>query len=198
MKRADWKWQILLTVPPHRPSAAAGAANRMTDPVTAYLGIGSNLDDPLAQVTRAVNELAHCKGIRVLRCSPWYGSQAVGPGAQPDYVNGAIEINTVLEPVALLRALQEIEQQHGRKRDVRWGARTLDLDILLYGDAVITGPDLQVPHPRLHERAFVLKPLADLCPTHEIPCPSSGKNETITQLLSHLPGQGIWLLEIPH
>jgi 2-amino-4-hydroxy-6-hydroxymethyldihydropteridine diphosphokinase len=169
----------------------------MSEPVTAYLGIGSNLDDPRAQVARAVNKLTQCAGIRVLRCSTWYGSRAVGPGVQPDYVNGVIEIETSLEPLALLHALQEIEQAHGRKRDTRWGARTLDLDILLYGDTVIIDPDLRVPHPRLHERAFVLKPLADLCPDREIPCPSSGKNATITQLLSHLPEQGVWLLETP-
>ena len=164
----------------------------------AYLGIGSNLDNPLAHVTRAVQELQHCEGLSVLRESRWYGSRAVGPGTQPDYVNGVIEINSALAPLALLDTLQDIEQRHGRTRETRWGARTLDLDLLLYGDLIIDTPRLQIPHPRLHERTFVLQPLADLCPTREIPCPNSGKNETIAHLLHHLETQDVWPLETTH
>lgn len=167
----------------------------MTDCITCYLGIGSNLDQPLAHVTRAVSELDTIDGVHVMRCSRWYGSKAIGPGVQPDYVNGAIEIETTLEPHALLHALQGIEQQHGRTRDTRWGARTLDLDILLYGNAVVDTQELQIPHPGLCERLFVLLPLADLCPAREIPCPSRGKNETIASLLHQLPASGVWPLE---
>lgn len=167
----------------------------MTETVIAYLGIGSNLDNPLAQVTRAQRELNAIPGIRVQRVSPWFGSKAVGPGQQPDYVNGAIEIATTLEPLALLRALQQLEQQHGRVRNQRWGARTLDLDILLYGEQRIDLPDLQVPHPRLAERAFVLTPLARLCPERRLPSPSAGKSETIASLSGRLPTQDVWQLD---
>jgi len=166
----------------------------MTEAVLAYLGIGSNLDDPLAHVMRAVDELAHRDGIQVRRMSHWYGSTAIGPGTQPDYVNGAVEIETTLDPLTLLRHLQTIEQAHGRTRGERWDARTLDLDILLYDDAVIDTPDLQIPHPRLADRRFVLAPLADLCPERTVPCPSTGKNATIAGLLQQLPAPGVWRL----
>ena len=147
----------------------------MTNTVHACLGIGSNLDHPLEQVTRAVQALDHTPGIQVSRLSRWYGSKAIGPGTQPDYVNGVVEITTSLSPAALLEALQAIEHRHGRIRTEHWGARTLDLDILFYDDQQILTPDLQIPHPRIHERRFVLQPLADLTPDRRVWCPSSKK-----------------------
>jgi len=93
----------------------------------------------------------------------------MGPEDQPDYINAVARLETWLEPHDLLRALQAIEQQHGRVRQLRWGARTLDLDLLLYGDAIIDRPELKVPHPGLHQRPFVLYPLQDIDPALMIP-----------------------------
>lgn len=131
---------------------------------SALIGIGSNLDSPQAHVNSACTDInAHPK-IELINCSPWYGSKAVGPGQQSDYVNGAIEISTTLSPLHLLDALQHIEHQHGRVRSEKWGARTLDLDILWYNAEIIHETRLQVPHPRISERNFVLFPLRDIAP----------------------------------
>lgn len=131
-------------------------------PKLAYVGIGSNLDDPLAQAERACHQLAEHPDIQLEKRSPWYQSTAVGPGQQDDYVNGAVLLSTGLSPQALLIALQSIEHTQHRQRTLRWGPRTLDLDILLFGGHVIDSPSLQIPHPRLSERNFVLQPLLDL------------------------------------
>ncbi|TQV68297.1 2-amino-4-hydroxy-6-hydroxymethyldihydropteridine diphosphokinase [Exilibacterium tricleocarpae] len=127
-----------------------------------YIALGSNLADPLQQVTTALAELSDLAQTRLLASSPWYRSRAVGPGSQPDYINGVAHLRTRLAPQALLLALQAIEQQHRRVRTQHWGPRTLDLDILLYGSQQIHSDTLQIPHPRLAERNFVLYPLADL------------------------------------
>jgi len=156
-----------------------------------YIGIGSNLNDPLRQVATALGALANIPDTSVLRRSPWYRSPAVGPGVQPDYVNGVIELESTLTPFELLHHLQHIEMQQGRQRSIRWSARTLDLDILLYGDQRIETPELQIPHPRLSERNFVLVPLATLSPQRQLPVPCSPnasgvKNATIGALLAEL------------
>lgn len=130
--------------------------------ITAYIGLGSNLAEPLAQVESAARELAALPGCELLALSPRYRSAPMGPADQPDYINAVAALATQLEPLALLDALQAIEQQHGRQRLVHWGARTLDLDLLLYGQQQIDHPRLRVPHPGLLERAFVLVPLADI------------------------------------
>jgi 2-amino-4-hydroxy-6-hydroxymethyldihydropteridine diphosphokinase len=131
--------------------------------VAAYLGIGSNLNDPLAQVNRAFAELAGLRKTRLTACSALYRTAPVGPQDQPDFINAAARIETRLGARELLDALQAIERRHGRLRDgTRWGPRVLDLDILLYGDAVIDRPGLRIPHPELARRAFVLVPLADI------------------------------------
>jgi 2-amino-4-hydroxy-6-hydroxymethyldihydropteridine diphosphokinase len=140
----------------------------MTD-VAAYIGLGSNLDDPAAQLTAAIEELAELPDTRLLARSSLYRSAPMGPQDQPDYVNAVAQIRTALEPGVLLDALQAIEQAHGRVRSQHWGPRTLDLDILLYGDAVIDTPRLKVPHPGIAERNFVLYPLAEIDGDHEIP-----------------------------
>lgn len=140
------------------------------DSVAAYIGIGSNLDDPERQVRRAIEALASIPQTRCVRVSRLYRTSPWGRTDQPAFVNAAAEIATTLTPRALLDALLAIERQQGRHRDgTRWGPRTLDLDILLYGDRVIEAPGLTIPHPHLAERAFVLLPLADLDPALHVP-----------------------------
>lgn len=141
----------------------------MSDPVAAFIGLGSNLQDPRAQLVRAFDELAAIPATRLAARSPLYRSDPMGPPDQPDYINAVARLDTRLPAETLLDALQAIEQAHQRQRTVRWGPRTLDLDLLLYGDAVIAVEHLQVPHPQMHQRAFVLYPLADIAPTLVIP-----------------------------
>lgn len=149
-------------------AAAARADARPAS--TVYIGIGSNLETPVEQVRRAQRALAGLPRTRLLALSPLYRNPAVGPGEQPDYVNAVAAIDTQLPPRALLEALQAIEVAQGRVRGtVRWQPRTLDLDLLVYGDRVIDEDGLSVPHPNMRERAFVLRPLADLAPGLEVP-----------------------------
>jgi 2-amino-4-hydroxy-6-hydroxymethyldihydropteridine diphosphokinase len=135
----------------------------------AYIGLGSNLDDPVRQVSGALRELAGLPGSRLLRCSSLYRSQPLGPPDQPDYVNAAAAAQTDLLPVELLRELQLLERRHGRRRGVRWGPRTLDLDLLLFDELVLDIPALKLPHPELTRRAFVLVPLAEIAPAAVVP-----------------------------
>lgn len=128
----------------------------------AYIGLGSNLDNPHFQLDSAVEALRQTKHISVITCSYYYSSKAVGPGEQPDYVNAAIRCETSLSPMELLAELQRIENIHGRQRSIRWGARTLDLDLLLYDNICLDEPTLKIPHPEIHNRNFVLYPLQDL------------------------------------
>ncbi len=133
--------------------------------IDAYVGLGSNLGDPLAQLRRAVRALAALPGTRLCAVSPRYRNRPLGPADQPDYVNAVARLATDLAPRDLLAALQDIERAQGRVRDGRrWGPRTLDLDLLLYGDEVIDEPGLRVPHPGLAERDFVVLPLARVAP----------------------------------
>lgn len=130
--------------------------------VDAYIGLGSNLQQPHQQITTAIQEIAALQGVRQVEVSPLYRTAPIGPQDQPDFINGVLRLQTCLPPLDLLAALQAIEQTHGRVRVQHWGARSLDLDILLYGTQVIDLPSLQIPHPQIVHRAFVLKPLADL------------------------------------
>jgi 2-amino-4-hydroxy-6-hydroxymethyldihydropteridine diphosphokinase len=130
----------------------------------AYLGIGSNLGDRLANLQLAVDRLADAPGVRVVGVSPVYETAPVGGPEQPDYLNAVVALDTARSPHELLGLAQSIEQEARRVRTVRWGPRTLDVDVLLVGDERVDDPDLVVPHPRLRERAFVLVPLADLDP----------------------------------
>jgi 2-amino-4-hydroxy-6-hydroxymethyldihydropteridine diphosphokinase len=127
----------------------------------AFLGLGTNLGDRLANLQRAVDLLAATRGIDVLRSSRVYETAPVGP-PQPDFLNAVIEVDTDLEPHELLAAGAAVEHDLHRVRDVRWGPRTIDVDVLTYDDRVIDTAELTVPHPRMHERAFVLIPLMDL------------------------------------
>ncbi len=127
------------------------------------IALGSNLGDSLQTLETAVGTLATTPEIIVEAQSHWYRTAAVGP-PQPDYLNGCVIIQTMLTPHALLETLLTIEKQFGRVRRERWGPRTLDLDLLLFDDLVLEIPSLQIPHPRMTERAFVLVPLAEIAP----------------------------------
>lgn len=132
-------------------------------PQTAAIALGSNLGDRRATLEAALGALAAEAGIRVLRRSSWYRSPPVGP-PQPDYLNGCALLEVSLTPEALLDRLLAIETRFGRVRNERWGPRTLDLDLLLFGALVLESARLEIPHPRMRERAFVLVPLAEIAP----------------------------------
>ncbi len=132
-------------------------------PSLVYVGLGANLGERQAALRKALATIDELPSTRVMRVSPLYGSAPVDAGG-PDYLNAVAELTTTLAPQALLSALQTIELSAGRERPYRNAPRTLDLDILWFGDRVIDTPTLTVPHPRMAERAFVLRPLADLVP----------------------------------
>ena len=132
-------------------------------PALAYVGLGANLGERETALRSALAAIRRLPGTRVTRVSPLYGSAPVDAGG-PDYLNAVAELTTTLAPQALLEALQTIERGAGRERPYRNAPRTLDLDILWFGGQVIDSPALTVPHPRMAERAFVLRPLADLAP----------------------------------
>jgi 2-amino-4-hydroxy-6-hydroxymethyldihydropteridine diphosphokinase len=141
-------------------------------PTRAFIGLGSNLAHPRRQLAKALARLRALPGTRLLAVSPNYATAPVGGPAQPDYVNAVAMIETTLAPRALLAQLQAIERRQHRRRDAavpRNAPRTLDLDLLLYGARRIRSQQLTVPHPRMHERAFVLRPLTDLAPAVAIP-----------------------------
>lgn len=149
----------------------------MSGATLAYVGLGSNLGRPRRQIETAFTALAELPGSRLVGCSSLYASAPMGPADQPDYLNAVAAIRTRLAPLALLDALQAIESRQGRVRDRRWGPRTLDLDLLLYGDQRIELPRLQVPHPGIGRRAFVLAPLVELA--GEIQIPGQGSATTL-------------------
>lgn len=136
----------------------------------AFLALGSNLDDPRAQVLRGFDALARLPQTKLIARSRLYRSAPWGITEQPEFINAAAELDTTLEPRELLEALLAIERAAGRERNgARWGPRVLDLDLLLHGDRVVHESGLILPHPHLQERAFVLLPLHDLAPGLEVP-----------------------------
>ena len=143
----------------------------MTTSVIAFVGLGGNLGDPAATLGAALQALDEVQGTRLLRASRLYRTPAWGVEQQPDFINEVVMLETRLGAPALLESLFVIERRHGRVREAeqRWGPRTLDLDLLLYGDAMIDEPGLRVPHPYLHERAFALLPLLEIAADVEIP-----------------------------
>lgn len=145
--------------------------------VLAYVGLGSNLGDRRAALDGALAELAPRRVSRVVETAPW------GLAEQPPFLNAVAELETPLPPRALLDRLLDLERRFGRRRDVRWGPRTLDLDLLLYGDRQVREEGLDVPHPRLAERRFVLESLAELCPDRPVP----GLDRSVRQLLEACP-----------
>lgn len=175
----------------HGSGTGSGTRSEANPPrlrsVRAFVALGSNLEDPLRQVRSGFEALATIAQTSVAARSSLYRSLPLGPANQPDYINAAAALDTKLAPEALLVALQEIERAHGRVRDgERWGPRTLDLDLLLFGDLVRAEPELVLPHPGLTERAFVLLPLYEIAP--EQPVPGRG---LIRDLLKGVSTQGV-------
>lgn len=156
----------------------------MRDTVAAYLGLGANLGNAEAALGRAIACIAVLPGSSLVRCSSLYRSAAVDASG-PDYLNAVIEVATTLSPVELLVHLQRLEQAAGRERPYRNAPRTLDLDILLYGDQRIATAALCIPHPRMHARAFVLVPLAEIAP-HLVQ--AAQLNAVASQVIVRLPG----------
>ncbi|MDO6388353.1 MULTISPECIES: 2-amino-4-hydroxy-6-hydroxymethyldihydropteridine diphosphokinase [Uliginosibacterium] len=156
--------------------------------VLAWIGLGANLGDPVNTLREAFTALGQLPGCRVLTSSSLYRTAPQGPGTegQPDYVNAVAALDTTLAAPELLEALLELEKNFGRQRSTRNAARTLDLDLLLYGCEILDAPGLHLPHPRMHERAFVLIPLAELAPETRIP----GRGPVL-ELLNALPDQRI-------
>jgi 2-amino-4-hydroxy-6-hydroxymethyldihydropteridine diphosphokinase len=135
----------------------------------AYVGLGANIGPREVTLLRAVDLLAEADDVEVLAVSQLRETDPVGMVDQPGFLNGAVRIDTSLPPRALLELLLRIEQSLGRVREERWGPRTVDLDLLVYGDLIVDEPGLRVPHPRLHERRFALEPLAELDPELVVP-----------------------------
>jgi len=148
----------------------------------AYVAVGSNLGDRWGRLAQAARALRAAPGVAVLRASRVWDSAPIGP-PQPRYLNAVLELETTRTPGSLLALLREVERAAGRTRDVHWGARTLDLDLLLHGDLVVRQPGLTVPHPGMAERRFVLAPLAELRP--ELPVP--GADASVGRLLEEAP-----------
>ncbi len=155
------------------------------------IGLGSNLGDSRSILAGAIERLRLSAQIELVAISSWYRTAPIGP-PQPDYLNGCATLQTSLEPLELLNVLHSIEAEFGRVRQEVWGARTLDLDLLLYDDLIIDLPTLQVPHPRMTERAFVLVPLAEIAP--DAIEPRSG--QSILTLRKRLEQSGVNLAEI--
>ena len=157
---------------------------------SAFIAIGSTLKAPEAQVRDAVEELAMLPRTRLARVSSLYRTAPVGFADQPDYVNAVAEIETALAPRALLDALLAIERRHGRVREFANAPRTLDLDIALYDDTTVDEAGLSIPHPRMHERAFVMVPLAEIAADRNVP--GIGR---VGDIAASLPDQGITRIE---
>jgi len=159
----------------------------------AFLGFGGNLEKPLEQFRTARQQLAEHPQIEVLAGSPLYRTPAVGgPAGQPDYLNGVLEVMTELSPEELLGLCRSIETSAGRTREIPWGPRILDIDLLFIDNLILDTPLLRLPHPRLHQRHFVLLPLVDLAP--QLPHPQLQK--TARELLELLPAaEGITRLK---
>ncbi len=158
----------------------------------AWLGLGANLQQPVKQLKEALRQLDQLAGVEVTRTSSFYRTPPWGDENQQDFINAVVQIETSLEPLPLLHGLQSIENSMGRQRsEQRWGPRVIDIDLLLLGTETILSAELVVPHPRLHERAFVLLPLAELDATLEIP----GRG-VVGRLLSQLDRDGILRLQV--
>lgn len=158
-----------------------------------YIGLGANLVEPVAQLQAAVTALGQLPETELVQVSRFYSSKPMGPQDQPDYVNAVAALDTRLTPLALLHALQQIELAHGRQRKAeRWGPRTLDLDILLFGTQQIDHPELTVPHYGMQLREFVLYPLAELAPDLILP-----DGVALQSLLQQVPLNGLAPLQPP-
>ncbi len=158
--------------------------------IIAYIAVGSNLSDPVAQATNAIEALTRLPKSRFIAASSLYSSTPMGPQNQPDYINAVVAIETDLSPIELLDCTQAIEQEQGRvRKDERWGPRTLDLDIILYANEVMDTERLTIPHYGMREREFVLYPLAEISPSLQLP-----DGTMLEELLKTVPlnGLSIW------
>ena len=152
-----------------------------------WLGLGSNMQQPVSQVQQAIKRLGGAEGIEIFGISSFYRTTPWGDEQQDDFINAVVQVETSLDPVSLLSVLQSIENVMGRQRSARrWGPRLIDIDLLLYGARRYHSAELEIPHPRMHERAFVLMPLAELNADLEIP--GRGK---VGGLLQHLDCSGV-------
>lgn len=156
-----------------------------------FVALGANLEDPKTQLDNATAALSTLALGNSLKVSPYYCSAPMGDVVQPDYVNAVASFETDLAPLALLDALQQIENSQGRVRKERWGPRTLDLDLLLYGDEIIDEPRLKVPHYGMKERSFVLVPLATIAPDLILPCKTPLASLISENILAELQQLGI-------
>ncbi|MGF1775340.1 2-amino-4-hydroxy-6-hydroxymethyldihydropteridine diphosphokinase [Vibrio nomapromontoriensis] len=155
--------------------------------ITCYIAIGSNLSDPVAQALDAMEALKSLPKSSVIQCSSLYSSTPMGPANQPDYINAVVKIQTELTPLELLDCTQAIELEQGRvRKDERWGPRTLDLDLILYGNEVIDSERLTIPHYGMKEREFVLYPLAEITPNLQLP-----DGTELTSLLKQVDRNGL-------
>jgi 2-amino-4-hydroxy-6-hydroxymethyldihydropteridine diphosphokinase len=158
-----------------------------------FVGLGSNLNTPIQQVQSALCQLAQLPKMRCIQASSLYRSAPMGITTQPDFINAVAEFDCALNPFELLAALLALEQQHGRIRKQRWGERTLDLDLLLYGNEIITSESLIVPHPGLKQRDFVLIPLSEIVPDLILP-----DGEPLSTVLAHCPPSAyLYRLDLP-
>lgn len=157
---------------------------------TVYIGLGSNLGEPITQVKSAIAALSDLECVSLIRSSSLYASPPMGPQDQPDYINAVVELTTTLSAHELLDQLQAVEQQQGRIRNRHWGERTLDLDLLVYGQDIVDDERLQVPHPGIALRSFVLYPLAEIAPEFLIP-----NLDSMEQLLKQCPRDGLEKIE---
>jgi 2-amino-4-hydroxy-6-hydroxymethyldihydropteridine diphosphokinase len=155
----------------------------------ALVSFGANLGEPARQIKEAVARLRENKKLRYLKASSFYLTEPVGPVSQPPFVNAVAEWATELSPGDVLEILLGVEQEMGRERSLRWGPRAIDLDLLLFSDRIVDVPGLDVPHPRMHERRFILEPLAEVAP--EAVDPRTG--QSAAELLAALPGGGPWV-----
>lgn len=161
--------------------------------VTAYIGLGANLGDREAGINKALVELVRSGAGRLTRVSSLYETEPVGIREQPDFLNAVAEIETETAPAELLAALREIERKVGREKTFKWGPRVIDLDILLYGDTSLAEDNLEIPHPEMHRRAFVLTPLAEIAPQAKHPV--SGL--TAREMSERTGGEGVRKYEPP-
>ena len=157
----------------------------------AFVGLGANLDNPMQQVRHAIRELDAIGRTRVVAVSSMYRSVPVGYRDQPDFVNAVAKLQTELSPRELLGALHVIENRHGRQRSIRNAPRTLDLDLLSYGKLIVQEEGLTLPHPRMHEQAFVLLPLAEIAPDASLP-----GRAPVSQLLAQVDHSGVEKLDV--